>query len=125
MICKRATCSCGLRSELLNPVLDSAADVRAAGPIITADPELNQQKTELERFLREHVYRHPQLLVLRHQWQDQLRDVRRLPGQACIRCRLALPNADRSRRLDRRSVADYLAGMTDRYAQQEYQRLFA
>ncbi len=24
-----------------------------------------------------------------------------------------------------RSVADYLAGMTDRYAQQEYRRLFA
>jgi dGTPase len=104
--------------------LQSVADVRAAGPIITADPELHQQKIELERFLREHVYRHPQLLAFRRQAQEQLR--------AMFAGYLAKPELLPPRFQTRtaaeglpRSVVDYLAGMTDRYAQQEYQRLFA
>ena len=104
--------------------LQSVADVRAAGPVITADPELHQQKIELERFLKEHVYRHPQLLALRRQAQQQLR--------AMFAGYLARPELLPPRFQDRiaeeglpRSVADYIAGMTDRYAQQEYRRLFA
>jgi dGTPase len=104
--------------------LQSVADVRAAGPIVTADPELHLQKVELERFLREHVYRHPQLLELRRQAQAQLR--------AMFAGYLARPELLPPRFQNRiaaeglpRSVADYLAGMTDRYAQQEYRRLFA
>ena len=43
--------------------LQSVADVRAAGPIVTADPELHQQKIELEKFLRERGNQNSNLVI--------------------------------------------------------------
>ena len=112
------------RRRLADPALSSVEAVRAAEPIITASPELAQQKLELEKFLRSRVYRHPQVLVLRARVQQQLREMfagylarpELLPPHFAARvARHGLP----------RTIGDYLAGMTDRYAEQEYKRLFA
>ena len=109
---------------LEDPAWQSVAAIRAATPIISASPELAAQKIELERFLRERVYRHPQVLVQRQRAQDELR--------AMFAGYLAQPELLPPRFRDRiataglkRTVGDYLAGMTDRFAQHEYRRLFA
>lgn len=112
------------RRRLADPALSSVEAVRAAEPIITASPELAQQKLELEKFLRSRVYRHPQVLVLRARVQQQLREM--FAGYLA-RPELLPPHfaARVARHGLRRTIGDYLAGMTDRYAEQEYERLFA
>ena len=84
--------------------------------------ELAEKKSGLERFLFDHVYRHPGILAKRTEAQAALREI----------FQFLITNADRLpakfRRLaDRdgvhRAVGDYLAGMTDRFAFMEYRRL--
>jgi dGTPase len=110
--------------ELSERQLVSISDVRRAPAIVHPSAELAEQKDGLERFLFERVYRHPDVLVRRHEAQLALRqmfaalesDPRRLPTKFR---RLA------ERDGVRRAVADYLAGMTDRYALEEHRRLVA
>lgn len=104
--------------------LDSPLRARQAELILVASPELAEQKQQLEAFLRERVYRHPAVLALRTQAQSALRAMfdgyMAQPALLPERFRQRLPLAG-----PRRTVADYLAGMTDRFAQREFTRLFA
>ncbi|HEY4308222.1 MAG TPA: deoxyguanosinetriphosphate triphosphohydrolase [Pirellulales bacterium] len=103
--------------------IDSVAAVRQAPLVIEPSQELATQKLELEKFLAERVYRHPQLLSVRRAAQEMLSAMfagylartELLPASYQIRAaQVGWP----------RTVGDYLAGMTDRYAQQEFTRLF-
>jgi dGTPase len=80
-------------------------------------------KTELEQFLTQRVYRHHRVQRMA---QKGRRILHALFAEFC-RAPLLLPErygrrigANRPERV----VCDYLAGMTDRYAQDEYLRLF-
>jgi dGTPase len=119
-------------------------DVRAARvELVGFGPELESAKRELEHFLQDRVYRHhrilrmtaegkrilralfaeytrtPELLPQRHlqRWSGAPQIARYSPGPR-LAGRTPVPELELV-------VADYLAGMTDRYAQQEYQRLFS
>jgi dGTPase len=109
--------------RLADPAIDSPTAAREAGPIVAASQELAEQKHQLEVFLRQRVYRHPDVLAHRE------------TAQTCLRTMFAgyvarpqlLPEGFRGRAGKtglRRSVGDYLAGMTDRFAQREFDRLF-
>ena len=109
--------------RLADPAIDSPQAAREAGPIVAASQELAEQKHRLEAFLRQRVYRHPNVLTHRQ------------TAQACLRTMFAgyvarperLPDSFRRRAGTTglpRSVGDYLAGMTDRFAQREFDRLF-
>lgn len=103
--------------------VDSPQAVQAAGPIVIASAELAEQKQLLESFLRERVYRHPDVLAHRRQATDMLA---KMFAGYLARPDL-LPENFRRRAGSQgaaRSVADYLAGMTDRFAQREFARLF-
>ncbi len=85
-------------------------------------PALAAQKRTLERYLYDHVYRHPTLLTVRSLAQNRLHFMfrtltnhpQRLPARFLERARqVGLP----------RSIGDYLAGMTDRFCDAEYHRL--
>src|SRR5262249_4460819 len=96
---------------------------RAAEPIVSASPEVRQLKTELEAFLRRQVYGHHRVIrmsakgrrFLRALFDEFCREPEQLPGRYAHRARTG------SRE---QTVCDYLAGMTDHYAQDEYLRLF-
>jgi dGTPase len=117
------------------------ADVRAClHPIVGFGADLMALKIQLEQFLHERVYRHhrvlrmaakgqmllkrmftelvsrPELLPERHQsrWAGAPAGVLRRAGTTVVPQEASLE----------RVVADYLAGMTDRFARQEYLRLF-
>jgi dGTPase len=83
--------------------------------------ELAPQQAELERLLFERVYRHPSLLEKRSaagnalgaMFDALMGDPQRLPPRYGV-------IADRDGHP--RAVADYLAGMTDRFAWEEYDR---
>jgi dGTPase len=96
---------------------------RAPGILIAPGPEVQQLKAELERFLHERVYRHHRVMRMTIKGQ---RFLTRLFEEFCRSPEL-LPERYHRRlkaSLRERVVCDYLAGMTDRYAQDEYLRLF-
>jgi dGTPase len=80
----------------------------------------------IKQFLYPHMYRHPELMRVRRQADDILRDLfaRFMADPVALpdEWRGSLDLSDRPR-LARR-VADYIAGMTDRFALLEHQRLF-
>ncbi|MEX0679377.1 MAG: dNTP triphosphohydrolase [Pirellulales bacterium] len=112
------------RARLADGSIDSPQQARQSEPVIVAGGELAAQKHQLEAFLRERVYRHPNVLTHRCQAQTALEAMfdgyvarpELLP--AGFRQRVAAAGL-------RRTVGDYLAGMTDRYARREFERLFA
>jgi dGTPase len=102
----------------------SVKDVRQApGLLVGCSPEIAPLKAELEYFLHKHVYEHYRVLRMKQKGRRILRAL----YQEFIRQPELLPARFAQRRQDdpvERVVGDYLAGMTDRYAQQEYLRLF-
>lgn len=88
---------------------------------IGPSPAMMAQKAELQQFLNERVYRHPQLLAVRRQAQRRLQALFHLLAK---RPEL-LPERFQGRATQvgvPRAVGDYLAGMTDRYCQEQFAR---
>jgi dGTPase len=109
--------------------VQSVEDVRNASALITFSEEMRGQATLLKRFLRENLYLHYQV---NRMTSKARRVVRELFGAFMQEPRLLPPdyqvtNADPadSVHVQARKVADYIAGMTDRYAMREHRRLFA
>lgn len=103
--------------------IDSPAAVRQTEIVIAVSSELAEQKADLERFLRQRVYRHPDVLTHRRQAQSMLETM--FAGYQADPQLLPRRFQDRAQRVGlARTVGDYLAGMTDRYARREFERLF-
>ena len=99
----------------------TAEAARRADVPISGSAELVSQKAELEDFLKKRVYRHPRLIEVRHKAQQRLRAMFELYAQRMD----LLPEKFQARAAKvgpRRAAADYLAGMTDRYCDEQYHR---
>ncbi len=99
----------------------SADEARHSGFRFELDGELLQRKRELEAFLYERVYRHPKLIKVRRDAQERLQRM----FDAYVRHPEWLPPRfqERARRVGiRRAVGDYVAGMTDRYCDEQFRR---
>ena len=109
-----------LRQEKIHTV----EDVRASpNRIVEPGPEVRELKDGLEHFLMSHVYSHYRVQRMAAKGRRLLQS---LFAEFCRRPEL-LPDryATRARTGQlQRTVCDYVAGMTDRYTQQEYQSLF-
>lgn len=112
------------RQRLRQQRIRSVEDVRQAGELLVGPgPEVRRLKTALEEFLHRRVYRHYRVQRMAAKGQ---RILRALFNEYC-RAPEQLPERYARRALSgqrERTVCDYLAGMTDRYAQNEYLRLF-
>jgi len=109
----------------------SIDEVRAhSAPLAMLSAECQEEHLELKAFLREHVYRHYKVLrmtskarrVLQQLFDGFFKDVSLMPTEhrdQALRAESAHGSTGRAR-----AVADYIAGMTDRYAILEHQRLF-
>jgi dGTPase len=131
-------------NRLAGASVRTLADVRAArGPLVGLTPEVRGLKAGLERFLHERVYKHHRVLrmtangkrVLQALFAEYVRSPELLPEKHLRRwtgadALIGPPPpgwvTTARTRLDclHRVVGDYLAGMTDRFAQLEYRRLF-
>ena len=101
--------------------------VRAAdGPVVAFSPAVEEADRAIKDFLYPHMYRHPKVQAVRVQADQIVRNLfRRFMAEPDLmpdEWRADLAGASEPR-LARR-VADYIAGMTDRYAQAEHRRLF-
>ncbi len=98
-------------------------DVRRAPPLMAFSQELANEQRELKQFLREHLYRHYQVNRMS---MKARRIVRELFSTLFENPTLLPPQYQEKARSDKaRTIADYIAGMTDRYAYREYRRLFS
>jgi dGTPase len=97
----------------------SADAARGMAPLVRFSDAARSQSAELKSFLFRDLYRHPRVTDTTGQAQEVVRELfaRYLdaPGemQAGFAARADTP----------RAVADYIAGMTDRYALREHERL--
>ncbi|HQW19318.1 MAG TPA: deoxyguanosinetriphosphate triphosphohydrolase [Rhodocyclaceae bacterium] len=97
--------------------------VRTAPPLAAFSTAMHAQQRALKIFLRDNLYRHYQVLRMTNK-------ARRIIGDlfgAFIESPDLLPPQYQAmaRENCHRAVADYIAGMTDRYAIREHRRLFA
>ncbi|MDO8349767.1 MAG: deoxyguanosinetriphosphate triphosphohydrolase [Gallionella sp.] len=103
--------------------LSSLEDVRNAPALIAFSAELNKQQRELKKFLHSHLYRHYRVMRMSAKAQRIIRDLFGVfmedPRLLPFKMQDSLAEADRAR-----GVADYIAGMTDRYAIREHKRIF-
>jgi dGTPase len=104
-----------------------ADDIRDAGkPVIAFSDPIREADAAIKDFLYPHMYRHPHVMEVRRQADDILRDLfRRLTAEPALlpdEWRADLAPGDEARLY--RRVGDYIAGMTDRFAILEHQRLF-
>jgi dGTPase len=98
-------------------------DVRAAAPLVAFSEPVRAEADTLKHFLRDHLYRHYQVMRMTEKARRVVRDL----FEAFLNEPRLLPTGHRLRaERDRpRAIADYVAGMTDRYAMKEHRRLFA
>ncbi len=97
--------------------------IRASKPLIAFSAEMQQQQVELKKFLRSHLYKHYKVnrmsskatRIVRELYHAFTEDVALMPDDFQL-----MAKDDKAR-----AVADYIAGMTDRYAILEHRRLFA
>jgi dGTPase len=119
------------QSQLGEALPRSIDEVRALGnPLAALSDACREEHLELKEFLRERVYRHYKVLrmtakarrVVRELFDAFFADVTLMPSEhreQALHAETEQPRAGRAR-----TVADYIAGMTDRYAILEHQRLF-
>lgn len=102
----------------------SAAEARISEFRIGPGPTLAEQKRELERFLYDRVYRHPELIAVRERAQQRLRTM----FEGFVAQPELFPEKYQQRAAHvglRRMAGDYLAGMTDRFCEDVYRSHFA
>ncbi len=103
--------------------LESLDDVRVAPSLIGFSAEIDEAQRKLKTFLRINLYRHYRVMRMSAKAQRIVRD---LFTAFMDDPRLLPPQFQRTAAQDRaRAVADYIAGMTDRYAIREHRRIFA
>ncbi len=102
-------------------------DVRNSPPLIAFSDYMQQEMQELKQFLREHLYRHYQVQRMTTKARRCIADL----FKAFTEEPVLLPpdyvvhnSKENQEAAQARKIADYIAGMTDRYAIREHQRIF-
>jgi len=110
-------------SNIHNAMPQSLEDVRKLPMLISFSKAMQQQQQELKQFLRNKLYRHYRVnrmsakasRIVSELFAVFINDAGLMPIEFQIKD---------DQREQARAVSDYIAGMTDRYAIREYQRLF-
>lgn len=104
--------------------IETPKDVARAPQLVGFSEEMRAMNRELKHFLHDSLYRHYQVVrmtskarrIIKDLFEAFLADMRLLPVQDQVRG---------NQEGNPRAIADYIAGMTDRYAMKEHRRLFA
>lgn len=99
--------------------VQSLADVRTGSGLVAFSPDMRERSQVLKTFLLRNLYRHPQVV----ETTDRARRVVSDLFELYLNAPHELPEAHGRSQHHARAVADYIAGMTDRFAIREHQRL--
>jgi len=114
-----------LEERLAQHKIRTVDDVRGyCQPLAGFSAAVDAQRLELKAFLMDNLYRHYKVMrmaekarrVMTELFQAYMSEPRQLPPQVLDRQRLGEPLP--------RVIADYIAGMTDRFALEEHRKLF-
>jgi dGTPase len=109
----------------------SVEEVRCSTPLVMFGTAMQQRSAQLKKFLFAHLYRHPQVVQTMAQAKQVVRELFEIytaapqemqAGYALRSQSVHAATWDAGPALQR-SVADYIAGMTDRFAWREHHRL--
>ena len=100
--------------------LDSADAARQLPPLVAFSPAMRERSQVLKTFLLRNLYRHPQVMETTNRARRVVSDL----FERYMSAPQELPDAHSRSRHHARAVADYIAGMTDRFAIREHERLF-
>lgn len=114
------------KAGITDAQLKTPDDVRNAAALIRFSDAMIKEAAELKRFLRVNLYHHYQVnrmtskarRIVRELFDAFMQEPRLLPPDYQV------PAQDKPH-VQARKVADYIAGMTDRYAMREHRRLFS
>jgi len=118
------------QAALTQAAPNSVSVVRCLPPLLKFSQSMREESQTLKRFLFVNLYRHPQVLQTSSQAKTIILELfdayRQAPGQMqsgfTTRADAAADAVDPQASLSR-VVADYIAGMTDRFASREHERL--
>ncbi len=109
------------RRRVLQSGADSLTAVRHCGPLAAFSPAIRRELTLLKQFLLERLYRHERVEAVMRAARDVVSELfdlyRAQPAH------LPEEHHERAQRLGERAIADYIAGMTDRFAIRAHQQL--
>jgi len=113
------------RANIRHAEIKTIDDVRNAPPLIAFSESMKKEAQELKRFLRTNLYHHYQVNRMTSKARRIVTDLFDIfiSGPELLPLDYQIAGDDRTAQA--RKVADYIAGMTDRYAMREYRRLFA
>lgn len=102
---------------------DSPDSVREKPALIGFSDTIKRQQQELKRFLHKNLYRHYQVMRMSNKARHTIE--RLFTAFETEPALLPSEYQQKFQEYGHQAIADYIAGMTDRYAIREYQRLFA
>ncbi len=112
------------RDRIAQHTLQSVDDVRNAPALIMSSPEIQAQAKSLKQFLQKNLYQH---YLVSRMTSKARRIITDLFDAFVSEPRLLPPDyqhAGDDAGAQVRNIADYIAGMTDRYAMREHRRMF-
>lgn len=100
----------------------SLQDVHNSAPLVGLSADIAEQQRELKRYLRSNLYQHFQVMRMTSKAARIIQSLfDAFMGEPRL---LSSEHQENYQRQGARAIADYIAGMTDRYAMREYRRLF-
>jgi dGTPase len=105
----------------------SVDDVRSHGGVLIAfPPEVAQAEAEIKSFLTQRMYRHPRVMAVMNDAEQILSDLfaRYQEAPAVLPAEWRPPDGKDTATERARRIGNFIAGMTDRFAITEHQRLF-
>ncbi|MDM7941085.1 MAG: deoxyguanosinetriphosphate triphosphohydrolase [Hydrogenophaga sp.] len=108
------------RLQMGRHALVDADAPRRLPPLVAFSPGMRERSQVLKTFLLRNLYRHPQVMETTGRAQRVVSDL----FERYMTAPQELPEAHGRSSQHARAVADYIAGMTDRFAIREHERLF-
>ena len=119
------------QEALTNTSPPDAGAVRQMTPLVRFSCDMRQQSQVLKTFLLQNLYRHPQVMQMTGNAKQVVAELYQIfvaapqqmqPGFSALATAAHANSAKQASQVER-IVADYIAGMTDRFAAREHERL--
>ncbi len=109
---------------------ETVDEVRAAAPLLCFSEAMRQQSLALKQFLLHQLYRHPKVMETTGQARQVITELfsiyaqtpQEMPAGFAVQAQAAQAGIEATQ-VKLHVVADYIAGMTDRFALREHERL--
>ena len=119
------------RQAIAQAQIQTCDDARASKALVVFSADMRRSSAELKKFLFAQLYRHPQVvqtmaqakLVVRGLFETYCAAPQEMQAGFALRAQSASAAGPQGVPALQRSVADYIAGMTDRFASREHYRL--